>query len=342
MSTQQMKGGVFNKDRARTSNPNTRLIPFIKPPEYNAIRTCYNSTRKEGIFGQMYLKYKHGIQNEIILDLPSITILNLFQDDHDSDPHGYGGLKWKSSENFEDGELISSELYDTELANMVGKNNGYIVLQLGLSSRSGGHQNVIFYNCETKVIYRYEPNGSLVVLCLNRPAMDIAIANYFIRLGYMVNKYLGPADLYNNVAERMHETVVKREGDPGGFCMVWCLWFIDVVLGNPHLNLKDIHDLTMSHLSFDNPLMSVRDRYNQLIQLRDYSNTIRGYSKFLVDGVDRIALEYGRRGASISDIVVGVLSNAVADQRVRQHVMDTTYNTNIFDNPFLIPSKRTR
>ena len=180
-----------------------------------------------------------------------------------------------------------------ELANFIiiwyNKNINYIPLDLKeailLSSyRSGvkfifirlslivtnvmNHANVLIYDIENNTIERFDPYG--VVPYGTPDDLDDYLEKYFKKIINKNIKYLRPKDYMDNVSFQIISNenlqINKKYGDPGGYCLAWVYWYIEMRLMNKTVKPKIlieklINKINDSKLSF---LEYIRNYANDL------------------------------------------------------------------------------
>ena len=91
---------------------------------------------------------------------------------------------------------------------------------------------------------RFEPYG--YINNQNSIDLDKFIEKYFKKIIRKVN-YISPKDYmhkigFQNISENESIFDNMKIGDPGGFCIVWCMWYFEMKLMNPNIdNVKLIH-----------------------------------------------------------------------------------------------------
>ena len=153
---------------------------------------------------------------------------------------------------------------------------------------SGGHQNIIIIDLKEKKAEYFEPHGGLYSKYFNNKLKSLKIKNSIIKDLYekekQLNEYLkqifkklkikfilphqyldkkefqlveGELEIY------IDKTASKRKEDLGGYCQIWCIWFISLRLKYPDANLKELVKETKKIL---------KNQYT-------YRNFIRNYAK---------------------------------------------------------------
>ena len=118
--------------------------------------------------------------------------------------------------------------------------NDYSIVFLSIQDEENNlHANILFYDFKNKTITRFEPYGDTTVLDKNLD--DIIEEELTWNTTF---KYIKPSDYIegsglqslsdeNNIAN-------QKPGDFGGFCLAWCLWFVEMKLNNSNISNKDL------------------------------------------------------------------------------------------------------
>lgn len=130
------------------------------------------------------------------------------------------------------------------------KKERYIILYILIIHVQGGHANTLIYDRKKKEAWRFEPYG--VTLLDDNDELDDVIHKllenvYGDIVYYDPDKYL--KGLNFQLVDM--ENYIKNIGDPGGYCLAWCIWFMDIVLMYNNRGIKDIirNFLTKKHVS---------------------------------------------------------------------------------------------
>lgn len=163
-----------------------------------------------------------------------------------------------------------------------------------------GHANALIYDRHKKEAWRFEPNGVSDTI----PDIDDKLKE-LLESVYGKIEYYDPDNFLSGINFQMLSGEVyftnQKMGDPGGYCLAWSLWFIDIVLSNPDKNIADImskffNKKTKEKLSKNYYLDFIRNyshkldhEKNKILQENGieeenyYDNVLRGesYTKFL-------------------------------------------------------------
>ncbi len=158
------------------------------------------------------------------------------------------------------------------------KNNSkirYIIFPLAIEIKEGSHANYLIYDKELKEIERFEPHGSSHPpgLNYNPKLLDDILENRFQKINSEI-KYIRPKDYLPKIGFQtmdIYEYNKKRIGDPGGFCALWSIWWVDMRLtykDTPRKKLVNymIRSIKEQNMSFRN---LIRNYASNIIDLRD-------------------------------------------------------------------------
>ena len=125
----------------------------------------------------------------------------------------------------------------------------------------GAHANLLIIDKRFKVIERFEPNGKNepIHYSYNGKLLDNLLKMYFTKiLSLKSYTFLSPNAIQPTIGFQsleVHENdKMKKIGDPGGFCVAWCLWYLEQRIKynvNPiKLPLKLIIKIRSNNISF--------------------------------------------------------------------------------------------
>ena len=139
---------------------------------------------------------------------------------------------------------------------------------------SKGHFNIMIFDILNKTIERFEPYGSSLKQSEHKlfdKLLEKTFNKYLIKYGKI--KVIVPDLLMNKKSfQTIEEDEVeqgisnRRLSDPGGFCGVWGIWFINLRLKFPNLETK---------ILLQKAEKLIKNKYN-------FRKFIRNYSQFLI------------------------------------------------------------
>ena len=146
------------------------------------------------------------------------------------------------------------------------------------------HANVIIFDKKDNSYRRFEPYGSISTddeMYLDKLVMDV-----FLKYKKMKIKYYKPGDFLEKGRFQAisNDSVidVKKTGDPLGYCLAWCLWYIELKLNNTSLSENELIEqaaekIYVTYCNSNSP----------------YIDFIRDYSRKLNDEKDKLFEEFG-------------------------------------------------
>jgi hypothetical protein len=129
------------------------------------------------------------------------------------------------------------------------------------------HANILIYDFKNMTVERFEPYG-------NSSLIDDTIDNVLEEeLTWNTGlKYLRPGDYlpyagFQTLSDD-NNPLNKKAGDFGGFCLAWCLWYLETKLKNPLINSKTlvpklIHKISNSDINFNEYIRNYSNKINE-------------------------------------------------------------------------------
>ena len=171
----------------------------------------------------------------------------------------------------------------------------FIIIKLVIFFGDSLHANIVIFDKIKNKVIRYEPYGTWEYM--DTYQLDQTIIDIFKKSLKKTFKYIKP----NEYLEKTNfQTVSKGDnnehkniGDPVGYCLAWCMWFVELKILNPNIEEKDLVERTLKQIvndgkpNDDNPLLT----------------HIRMYAKNLIDEKNKLLTELGIDSYSINKLV---------------------------------------
>ena len=153
--------------------------------------------------------------------------------------------------------------------------NRYVILKITLFPHASIlHANIALYDKKTNTLRRFEPYGDWEFI--DSYSLDEYLIHLFSKC---INqdetkgkiKYLRPGDYLRNFKIQLltldHDPDKKNLGDPVGYCLAWCFWFVELKLKNPDIVDDKLIEESLNSIingapsNDDNPLLTYIRKY---------------------------------------------------------------------------------
>jgi hypothetical protein len=169
------------------------------------------------------------------------------------------------------------------------RNKRFILIKISiLVSQQMTHANIILFDKKDNSYRRFEPTGINALndeLILDKKILEMIQSYTKTKI-----KYYRPGDYllggrFQAVSnDNLRE--VKKTGDPGGYCLAWCLWYVELKLSNRTLSESELIDKASDKIF--HTYCSSKTPFNDFI--RDYSHTLNNKKDSLLESfnIDRM------------------------------------------------------
>ena len=210
-----------------------------------------------------------------------------------------------------------------------------IPLTIILQGEGEQHQNLLIYRKDTSTLEHFEPHGvfsssgaddsKIIKRQLNILVNELNIIMDKSYIKHTPVKLINPEDICPNFTGfQKIESLSTLPIKTGGFCVVWSLFFAELVLSNPTLSSKEIHDQIL--LDFFNNESSKKKTYDF------FRNLINGYTLLLDEKlVKYFSMFYGKDISikKITDILENYKKKNNKDNPDTDTGYDTDYETDV-------------
>lgn len=264
------------KTCSTTSFPITKQKICIKLSEGENINFCtFTGNTIDVLLGLIYLLEKHK-------NVCSTLSTDFVENNDIYEFYKSIGVLMNSRSEFLNFELIwiNLKLYMTDkffqkIKDCVNSGSKFIIIPLGIEMNIGSHANYLIYDVSNNILERFEPHGSTTPpgLNYNPDLLDKILESRFKEINDKI-KYLRPKDYLPKVGFQLldiYETKKKKIGDPGGFCALWAVWYVDMrltynMLSPQKLVKKLIKSIRIQNISIKN---MIRNYAVHIIKMRD-------------------------------------------------------------------------
>lgn len=127
--------------------------------------------------------------------------------------------------------IYISEAINKAVENYIISSKKLMAIPIGIELSQGSHANILIINKEKNIAERFEPSGKdhPIGFFYNSDLLDKYLhkflKKYFKNITYLKPKNFLPKisfQLFDNIEEHNNKNI----GDPDGFCLSWCFWYI--------------------------------------------------------------------------------------------------------------------
>jgi hypothetical protein len=214
----------------------------------------------------------------------------------------------------EDQKYISPELVDilkTHNKTVDINDQRFVMLKITIVvSENLLHANSLIYDRLNKEAWRFEPYGITNISNdqKNSASMDNNLESILTSI-YGKIKYYDPDSylrgLNFQLVDGENYDDSKNLGDPGGYCLAWSLWFIDVVLAHSDKTVKYIMQNFFDRKNINQILSEEEGDKEYIISDNYYLDFIRRYAHKLDNEKNKILISIGIKKYNFYKILMG-------------------------------------
>lgn len=175
---------------------------------------------------------------------------------------------------------LVEDFYDNFRRCISRQDKRFVIIPLGIEMREGSHANYLLFDKDKNEIERFEPHGYNIPTGLNYNPnlLDDVLEKRFKEIDKNI-VYVRPKQYLPRIGFQLldvYERRKRRIGDPGGFCALWAIWYIDM-----RLTYKDISRTDL----VKNMIGTIKS------QNISFKNLIRNYARNILDIRDKILMK---------------------------------------------------
>lgn len=145
-----------------------------------------------------------------------------------------------------------------------------------IASKNTNHANILIYDIVKNTIERFDPYGK--VPFFNGEGIDQLLKSFFH--DYLPNiKYIGANDLSADISFQVYSDETNDENyienDPVGFCVAWCMWYIEMRIKNSDIEPNILIEQTIQQIN------KSEDKFKDYI--RNYSNYLDNEKNLILE-----------------------------------------------------------
>ena len=151
------------------------------------------------------------------------------------------------------------------------KTKRFIFIKLSLIPNSSGtHANILIYDKKLNILERFEPYGPNGML--DEEKLNSYLEKLSKKLFNKKTKFISPKlfldDTKFQIVSSDSDPDNKKLGDPIGYCLAWCFWYLELRLKNPDITSKELvkfafNDILQNHSKDSNQVLSYIRNYSQ-------------------------------------------------------------------------------
>ena len=129
------------------------------------------------------------------------------------------------------------------------------------------HANILLYDLKNMTVERFEPYGNSNVVDSTLDDTLEEELTWSTGLTYLRPGDYMPVAGFQTISDENND-INKKAGDFGGFCLAWCLWYVESRLRNSEIHPKDLVDkllqiLTNKDLKFSEYIRNYSNKINE-------------------------------------------------------------------------------
>ena len=129
------------------------------------------------------------------------------------------------------------------------------------------HANVLIFDFKNMTVERFEPYGNSTFVDNSLDEVLEEELTWNTGLKYLKTGDFLPWAGFQTISDETN-LINKKSGDFGGFCLAWCLWYLETKLKNPDVDSKNlvsklIHKITKLDIKFSEYIRNYSNKINE-------------------------------------------------------------------------------
>ncbi len=143
----------------------------------------------------------------------------------------------------------------------------YAAVFISITFDSMLHANVLIYDFKNMTVERFEPYGNSTFIDNSMDEVLEEELTWNTGLKYLKTSDFLPWAGFQTISDETN-LINKKAGDFGGFCLAWCLWYLETKLKNPDIDSKTlvsklIHKITKLDIKFSEYIRNYSNKINE-------------------------------------------------------------------------------
>jgi hypothetical protein len=140
-----------------------------------------------------------------------------------------------------------------------------VLLIINLVNVNYGHANILIYDYKNMTVERFDPYGNSTDTYEGLDKLLEEELTWNTGFKYIYPKDFLPYAGFQNISDEINEYNTKP-GDIGGFCLAWCIWYLETKIKNQDISSKKLVEKLIYKLN------NLDIKYIEYI--RNYSNSL--------------------------------------------------------------------
>jgi hypothetical protein len=146
-------------------------------------------------------------------------------------------------------------------------NKRFAVVFISITLDNALHANILVYDFKNLTVERFEPYGNSSLIDNSIDELLEEELTWNTGLKYLRTNDFLPWAGFQTISDETN-LINKKAGDFGGFCLAWCLWYLETKLKNPDVDSKTlvsklIHKMTKLDIKFSEYIRNYSNKINE-------------------------------------------------------------------------------